>query len=60
MLANDSQRKAVKKYDKANTKMYPVKVNLNTEKDIFDHLSKVGNVNGYIKELIRRDINSTK
>lgn len=44
------------KYDKNNTVRMSIKLNKNTDKDILDKLEKVGNKQGYIKELIRRDI----
>lgn len=44
------------KYDKNNTKMYTLKMNLNTDAEIVEHLSKQANVQGYIKALIRADI----
>lgn len=55
----EAQRKASKKYNEKNTKIYPIKVNLKTEKDIYDKLESVGNVNGYIKQLIRNDIENS-
>ncbi len=55
----EAQRKASKKYNEKNTKLYPVKVNLKTEKDIYDKLESVDNVNGYIKQLIRKDIENS-
>ena len=33
-----------------------IKLNLKTDADILEQLEKVGNKQGYIKELIRRDI----
>lgn len=55
----EAQRKASKKYNEKNTKLYPVKVNLRTEKDIYNKLESVDNVNGYIKQLIRKDIENS-
>jgi hypothetical protein len=55
----EAQRKASKKYNEKNTKIYPIKVNLKTEKDIYDKLESVDNVNGYIKQLIRNDIENS-
>lgn len=55
----EAQRKASKKYNEKNTKIYPIKVNLKTEKDIYDKLENVDNVNGYIKQLIRSDIENS-
>lgn len=51
-----AQLKASSKYNKANTKNFPIKVNKKTEKDIYDRLEKCTNVNGYIKALIRADM----
>lgn len=45
------------RYDKKNTKTYSVKVVKTTEKDIFDKLESEPNKAGYIKQLIRKDIN---
>ena len=55
----EAQRKASKKYNEKNTKIYPIKVNLKTKKDIYDKLESVDNVNGYIKQLIRNDIENS-
>lgn len=52
----DSQIKAGAKYDKANTKGIYLKLNLNTDADIIKKLEECGNVQGYIKELIRKDL----
>ena len=50
--------KPQERYDKRNTRQIRLKLNLTTDKDILDHLSKVGNMQGYIKELIREDMNA--
>lgn len=54
----DENRKATAKerYDKAKTKMYTIKVFINTEADIMEKLDGVPNKAGYIKSLIRADI----
>ena len=54
--SSDARIKANTKYNKNNTKQYPIRFNLNTDQDIIDKLSKVDNVAGYIKQLIREDI----
>lgn len=54
-MVTEAQRKAVAKYDKGNTKSYHLKLNSKTDADIIKHLSTVGNVQGYIKHLIRAD-----
>lgn len=55
-MATESQKKANRKYDKNNTKQLMLKLNLKTDKDILDKLNSVGNKQGYIKSLIRKDI----
>ena len=44
------------KYDKENTKRVFIKLNKNTDKDILDYLESVQNKQGYIKDLIRKDM----
>ena len=56
MAVSESQKKAVEKYDRANTKQIKFKFNLKTDADILKKLDEVENKQGYIKELIRRDI----
>lgn len=51
-----SQSKASIKYDAENTKRVYIKLNITTDADILEKLEKVGNKQGYIKELIRKDI----
>lgn len=56
----EAQKKATAKYDKNNTKIYTMKLNTSTDKDIIDILDDTGNVQGFIKGLIReyiKDIN---
>ncbi len=52
----NSQNKAQAKYDAKNTKQIRLKLNIVTDADILQKLEEVGNKQGYIKELIRRDI----
>lgn len=56
-MTSKAQLAAVARYDKANTKGVYLKLNLKTDKDIIDFLDKTGNVQGYIKNLIRNDDN---
>lgn len=49
---------ANKKYDKANTKLYGVKVVITTERDVYEKLEATPNKSGYIKSLIRKDLES--
>lgn len=55
-----SQIKAGAKYDKANTKGVYLKLNTTTDADILEKLSGVGNVQGYIKGLIREDMSNNE
>lgn len=54
---SDARIKANAKYDKVNTKSVFLKLNVKTDADILEHLETVGNKQGYIKELIRKDMN---
>jgi hypothetical protein len=55
-MASEAQRKATARYDANNTVRISLKLNLNTDIDILDKLENVANKTGYIKELIRDDI----
>lgn len=55
-MKTPAEIKAINKYNKANTKIYPVRLNYNTDKDIIEKLESVESKQGYIKELIRKDI----
>lgn len=55
-MATEAHRRAVYKYDKANTKQVHLKLNKRTDKDVIERLLGTGNVQGYIKGLIRADI----
>lgn len=57
MAITEAQRRAQDKYDGKNTVQVHLKLNLYTDKDILDRLNSVPNKQGYIKDLIRRDIN---
>lgn len=47
------------KYDKTHTKSYALKLNLVTDADIIEKLSSVPNIQAYIKQAIRNDINGS-
>ncbi len=51
-----AQKRAKAKYDENNTIQVKLKLNLNTDKDILEALERSGNKQGYIKELIRKDL----
>ena len=44
------------KYDAQHTVQIKLKLNKETDADILEQLAKVGNKQGYIKELIRKDM----
>lgn len=50
--------RSVNKYQKRVMKSYLVKVNKNTEGEIIEKLEGVPSKQGYIKDLIRKDIKS--
>jgi len=54
----EAKRRAIKKYDAKTTRQIHLKLNLNTDADILEHLDQQENVQGYIKDLIRKDMRS--
>ena len=52
----NNQSKNSIKYDRETTKRVYIKLNKNTDKDILDYLDSIQNKQGYIKELIRKDM----
>lgn len=56
-MASQAQVKASMKYDKKNTKSIMFKFNLTTDADILAFFETLDNRQGYVKELIRRDMN---
>ncbi len=57
MAATEAQKKAVAKYDAENTVRVMLKLNKTTDADILKALEASGNKQGYIKQLIRADLN---
>lgn len=55
-MTTEAQKRAVAKYDAENTRRIVLKLNKTTDKDVLDRLDTVGNRQGYIKGLIRKDI----
>lgn len=55
-MANKALKDAVARYDATHTKQIHLKLNLATDADILNRLDEVGNKQGYIKELIRKDL----
>ena len=56
MAATEAQKRATAKYDRENTVPKMLKFNKVTDADILARFDEVGNVQGYIKALIRADI----
>lgn len=57
-MASDAQKRAVLKYDAANTTQIHLKLNNKTDADILDYLAQLDNVQGFIKSAIRSQIGS--
>lgn len=55
-MTSKAQLNAQTRYDAKNTVQFHLKLNITTDKDIIDKLNAVENKQGYIKELIRRDL----
>lgn len=56
-MAKESQARATAKYDKKNTRQIMFKFNRKTDADILEKLDEVENRQGYVKNLIRKDLN---
>lgn len=55
-MASPAQVRATTKYIKEHTRRFVVQCNNERDADIIGWLSEKGNVNGYIKDLIRKDM----
>ena len=51
-----AQKRAQARYDKRNTRHINLKLNLRTDADVLEKLQKVASMQGYIKAVIRADI----
>ena len=56
-MSTEAQIKASRKYDANNTVQFKMKLNIKTDSDILRKLDSVESKQGYIKNLIREDIN---
>ena len=56
----DAKREAIKRYDAKNTKQIHLKLNLNTDAELLEWLAKQDSVQGYIKSLIKKDMENGK
>lgn len=55
-MATEAQRRAQAKYNAANTVQFKLKLNKNTDADMVEYLKGIENKQGYIKKLIRQDM----
>ena len=53
---SDSRTSAQERYLAKAIRRYALNINRNTDADILEHLEKLDNVQGYIKALIRSDL----
>lgn len=51
-----NDKKYIARWQKENTKIIPVRLNLDGDKDIIQKLDEKESKSGYIKDLIRKDI----
>lgn len=56
MSVSDAQKRASAKYNKEKTRLINIRLMLSSDADILDHLDKLPNKQGYIKSLIRADM----
>lgn len=55
-MQTEAQKRAKAKYDKTNCVQLLMKLNRNTDADILNKLQTINNKQGYIKALIRKDL----
>lgn len=59
-MASEAQKAADARYKAANTKQIKFVLNKNTDTDLIAYLEFIDNVQGYIKSLIRADMQKEK
>lgn len=55
-MISEAKQAANARYDAKTARYYSLKLNQNTDSDILNHLAKKENIQGYLKELIRKDM----
>ena len=55
-MSTEAQKRASKKYAAGNTKQIALVLNVKTDADIIERLSKETSIQGFIKRLIREEI----
>ncbi len=58
-MVSDAQKRANEKYRKENVKQVAVRF-YPSEQDVYEYLRTKDNVSGYIKQLIRNDMESSQ
>ena len=56
-ICSEAKLRANSRYAKVNCMTFSIQLNKNTDADLINKLTSVDNRQGYIKELIRRDLN---
>lgn len=59
-MTSEAQAKATKKYQAEKTRLMSIRLNIKTDADIIAKLEMVGSKQGYIKELIRKDMDEPR
>ena len=52
----EAQKRASAKYDKANTRVFTIKLNYKTDADLISRLESCKNIQGYIKDVLVKDM----
>lgn len=60
MAKSKAELRAINKWRKKNIKTFLLNLNKTSDKDVIEQLEKQPSKNGYIKELIRNDIDKNK
>ena len=60
MATSEAMLRAIKKYDEANTMQFKMKLNKKTDADVIEKLASVSSKQGYIKALIRADMEKNR
>lgn len=55
-MTREEQRRYTEEWQKKNLKRFVIKLNKTKDADILERLSECGNVQGYVKRLIREDM----
>lgn len=55
-MVSEAKKAAIARYDAKTAKKYSLKLNVNTDAALIEHIAKQENFQGYIKSLIEQDI----